>query len=146
MKYLHDDGGRQLAGFKGTTGDCVTRAIAIVTGKPYQEVYDALNKLSENERIGKRKTKISNSRTGVYRVTYQKYLMSLGYKWTPTMQIGSGCTVHLRPNELPNGRLVVSLSRHVTAVIDGVIHDIYDCSRGETRCVYGYYFKNDDLI
>ena len=48
---------------------------------------------------------------------------SLGWKWTPTMQIGSGCTVHLRADELPSGGLVVSVSKHLTAVIDGVIHD-----------------------
>jgi hypothetical protein len=42
MKYVYDDGGRLAAGFKGKTGDCVTRAIAIATEKPYQEVYDAL--------------------------------------------------------------------------------------------------------
>jgi hypothetical protein len=55
------------------------------------------------------------------------------------MQIGSGCTVHLKANELPAGRLVVSVSKHLTAVVDGVIHDTHDCSRGETRCVYGYW-------
>jgi hypothetical protein len=44
------------------------------------------------------------------------------------MQIGSGCTVHLRADELPSGRLVVSVSKHLTAVIDGVIHDAHDPS------------------
>jgi hypothetical protein len=28
-------------------------------------------------------------------------------------------------------------------VIDGVIHDTHDCSRGGTRCVYGYWRKED---
>jgi len=55
------------------------------------------------------------------------------------MSIGSGCKVHLDGNELPEGRLVASLSKHVAAVIDGVINDTYDCSREGTRCVYGYY-------
>ena len=49
------------------------------------------------------------------------------------------CTVHLRADELPAGRIIASLSRHVVAVIDGVIHDIYDPSRDGTRCVYGYW-------
>ena len=40
--FKYNDGGRELAGYKGKTGDCVTRAIAIATGKPYQEVYDNL--------------------------------------------------------------------------------------------------------
>ena len=55
------------------------------------------------------------------------------------MQIGQGCKVHLRADELPPGRLVVSVSRHTTAVIGGVIHDTYDPAREGTRCVYGYY-------
>ena len=40
--WAYDDGGRAAAGFKGEAGDCVTRAIAIATGRPYREVYDAL--------------------------------------------------------------------------------------------------------
>ena len=141
MKHVFNDGGRKLAGYKGKTGDCVTRAIAIATGLPYQEVYDALNGLADSERTGKRKRGKSNSRTGVYKQTKRKYLESLGWTWTPTMQIGSGCKVHLRSDELPSGRLIVALSRHSAAVIDGVLHDTYDCSRHGTRCVYGYFSR-----
>lgn len=150
MRFVLDDGGRALAGYKGDAGDCVTRAIAIASGKPYQEVYDALNETAQTERTGKRKRGISSSRAGVYRTTYQKYLESIGAKWTPTMKIGSGCKVHLRDGELPMGRLVVSVSKHMVAVIDGVIHDTHDpqrhgiiiengVTRPLSRCVYGYY-------
>jgi len=141
MKWRYHDGGRIDAGFRGKTGDCVCRALAIATGKPYQEVYDALNALATSEKITKRKRKISDSRLGVFRTTYQKYLESLGWKWTPTMQIGSGCKVHMRADELPSGRLVVSLSRHLSAVIDGEVYDTSDPTRRGTRCVYGYYKK-----
>ena len=139
QRYIFNDGGRQTAGFKGYTGDCVTRSITIVTGKPYKEVYDALNKLSETEYLGKRMKRNSNARTGVHRKTYQKYLESLGYVWTPTMQIGQGCKTHLRSDELPTGRLILRVSKHITAMIDGVINDTYDCSREGSRCVYGYF-------
>ena len=137
MDFVYNDGGRKNAGYKGITGDCVTRAIAIISNKQYKEVYTALNLLGKSEYIRK-----SNARTGVYRRTYDKYLKSLGYTWTPTMKIGSGCKVHLNANELPKGRLIVMVSRHVTAVIDGIIHDIYNCSRNGRRCVYGYYTKD----
>ena len=40
--YCFDDGGRQEAGYKGKTGDCVPRAIAIVTGLPYKQVYKTM--------------------------------------------------------------------------------------------------------
>lgn len=139
MKFVFHDGGRASAGYKGATGDCVTRSIAIVTGKPYQEIYDALNRLAQVERAGKRKRKRSNSRTGVFRHTYQRYLESLGWQWTATMSIGSGCRVHLRTSELPHGPLLVKVSRHLTAVVDGVLYDTHDCSRGGMRCVYGYF-------
>lgn len=139
--FIYDDGGRKNAGYKGQTRDCVTRSIAIVTGKSYKKVYDALNKLSESERLGKRKKTKSNARKGVFRITYDKYLKSLGYEWIPTMKIGSGCKVHLNSEELPKGRLIVRVSKHITAVIDGVIYDTHDPSRNGTRCVYGYYYK-----
>jgi hypothetical protein len=82
-----------------------------------------------------------SARNGVFRNVYEPFLFEHGWIWTPTMQIGQGCTVHLTDGELPGGRLVVSVSKHVTAVIDGVIHDTHNPSRGGTRCVYGYYQK-----
>ena len=48
MDFVFHDGGRAAAGYKGMTGDCVTRSIAIATGKTYQEVYDALNQLASS--------------------------------------------------------------------------------------------------
>lgn len=141
METIITDGGRAAAGFTGhAPGDCVTRAIAIATGRGYVEVYDALNAIAaRHERRGKRKRGISSARVGVYRATFQRYLESLGWRWTPTMKIGSGCRVHLRSDELPSGRLVVVVSKHVVAVIDGVAHDTHDPTRDGERCVYGYF-------
>jgi hypothetical protein len=139
MKFQFNDGGRKAAGYRGRAGDCVVRSVAIATGISYQQVYDAINELGAVERTGKRKRGKSNARTGVYKGTIRRLLESLGWEWTPTMQIGSGCTVHLRADELPSGRLIVSVSRHLTAVIDGVIHDTHDPSRRGTRCVYGFW-------
>lgn len=83
---------------------------------------------------------------------------------TPEFYLDS--RVHLRADELPAGRLVVSVSKHYTAVINGVIRDTFDPrDRGATiypagavdipkgarrlpnglwayepeRCVYGYW-------
>ena len=141
MDYQYNDGGRAEAGYKGETRDCVVRAIAIATEKPYQEVYDAINILSSKEKIGTHKKIKSNARTGVHRFTCDNYLKSLGWKWTPTMLIGQGCKVHLKPSELPAKRLVVKVSKHMVAVINGIVHDTHDPSRNETRCVYGYWSK-----
>jgi hypothetical protein len=132
MKHIYDDGGRAAAGYRGKAGDCVTRAIAIATEKPYQEVYDALNGTAKGLRQT-RKARGSKARSGVYRTVFQRYLESLGWKWTPTMKVGQGCKVHLRADELPGGRVIALLSGHVVAVIDGVLHDTYDSAeRGTT--------------
>ena len=146
MHHVFNDGGRKAAGYQGASGDCVCRAISIVSGIAYQEVYDALNALAVKERKTKRRRTRSSARTGVYRATYEKFLFPLGYQWVPTMRVGQGCKVHLRAEELPLGRLIVRLSRHLTAVIDGVIHDTHDPSRGGTRCVYGYYKLCDQPV
>lgn len=138
--WQYNDGGRSDH-FKGETRDCVTRAIAIATGKPYIEIYNDLIELAKRERPRGRK-KRSHPRTGVHIPTLRRYMDILGWTWVPTMQVGSGTKVHLRADELPPGRLVVSCSKHEVAVIDGVIQDIFDPSRDGTRCVYGYYVQS----
>src|SRR5262249_40387554 len=155
--FIYDDDGRKAAGCKGKTGDCVTRAIAIATKKPYQEVYDALwsglreHATTRHDRVARRikrgkGRKGTTPRNGVHRKIYGRYLESLGWKWQPTMSIGSGCKVHLRADELPGGRLIVNVSNHLLAVIDGVAHDIYQDFREGTRCVYGYWTKNSGPV
>jgi hypothetical protein len=142
MKFEPMTAGSKQAGFKGSTGDCVVRAIAIALELPYREVYDAINAAAKSEKprtSGKR----SNSRTGVFKQTYRKWLEDRGWKFIATMGVGTGCKVHLRSDELPKGRLIVKVSRHLSAVIDGVIHDTHDPSRNGKRCVYGYYIKDN---
>jgi hypothetical protein len=126
-----NDGGRAAAGFLGKTGDCVTRAIAIATGKTYKEVYDGINHLA-----GK-----ATARTGVSIKIVRAYMAQQGWKWVPTMFVGQGCKTHLTKEELPSGRLVVRLSKHMVAVVDGVVHDTYDSTRNGKRCVYGYFVQ-----
>lgn len=138
LPVVYDDGGRAAAGFRGHTGDCVCRAVAIATGQPYRVVYDALNAAGAAERLTRRRRR-SSARLGVRKSTTRAFVAGLGWTWTPTMAVGVGCRVHLRPGELPPGRLIVSVSRHLVAVVDGVVHDTHDPCRGGTRCVYGYW-------
>lgn len=140
--FLKNDGGRDEAGYKGLTGDCACRAIAIAAEIPYQSAYDLINTFGKKERASKNRKRKSHARTGVYTTTFHKIMKHLGFEWTPTMQIGQGCTVHVKASELPkSGRLILNLSRHFAAFIDGNLHDTYDCSREGTRCVYGYWHK-----
>lgn len=132
MKFIRTDGGREAAGHRGKAGDCVCRAIAIASGAPYAEVYAALAEGTGSQRATKRQGKrAASARNGINtgRKWFKDYMRSLGFEWTPTMLIGQGCKVHLADEELPLGRLVVCVSGHYTAVIDGVIHDTFDPQR-----------------
>lgn len=152
MPVVITDGGRAAAGYKGKAGDCVCRAIAIVSGRPYAEVYDRLAAGMGLQRAGRVGKQGASARNGIYvkRQWFKDYMRELGFVWTPTMQVGQGCKVHLLQGELPSGKHVVSLSKHYTAVIDGVVYDSFDPHRtslvtedGVTRlshrCVYGYW-------
>jgi hypothetical protein len=146
MRFVKDDGGRAAAGYVGKTGDCVTRAIAIASGRRYQDVYDALARGTATQRRSKRASRATGHYTAARGISttrqwFKDYMRAMGFRWVPTMQIGSGCTVHLKADELPMGRLVVAVSRHYTAVVDHVIHDTYNPDRNGTRCVYGYFVK-----
>ena len=138
MQWIYDDGGRAAAGYRGHAGDCAVRAIAIAAGVPYRDAYDAINTLARNERPRNGRPR-SSAREGVWRHTMDRYMTTLGWRWHPAMTIGSGCRVHLRTDELPGGRLIVRVSKHWTAVMDGVIRDTIDPSRDGTRCVYGWW-------
>lgn len=169
MNFIYNDGGRETAGFKGNAGDCVVRAVAIATEQPYQIVYNVLSNGVRTQRLTQRGSRKRSARDGVNtnRKWFRHYMAELGWRWTPTMHIGSGCKVHLHDGELPTGRLIVAVSRHLTTVIDGVVHDTHDPQRethtialdrgqelrpGEwrnvngicsiqRRCVYGYWSK-----
>lgn len=132
MKFIYNDGGRSKYFKANNVGDCSVRAIAIATGKDYLEVYNDLKKLNNGK----------SCRNGTPKNVDKSYLKSIGWKRTPTMLIGQGCTTHLCEDELPSGTLIVQVSKHLTCIKDKVIYDTYDCSRNGTRCVYGYWSKD----
>ena len=145
--FVSNDGGRKAAGYKGKAGDCVCRAIAIAAQLPYQQVYDRLAEGNATQRrsrsTGKKRHRSARNGIMTKRKWFKDYMLELGFVWTPTMQIGSGCQVHLKADELPSGRLVCNVSKHCVAVINGVLNDTHDCSRKGKRCVYGYWTMPD---
>ena len=140
MTFVFNDGGRAAAGYKGKAGDCVVRAICVATELPYRQVYNDLAMLNKRQH-GKLRG-ASPRDGGTKTATIRKYMASIGWQFVPTMGFGSGCTTHLKAEELPKGRIIARVSKHLVAVIDGVIHDTFDCSRDGKRCVYGYYQKS----
>jgi hypothetical protein len=148
LGFQFNDGGRGDVGFKGGAGDCVVRSIAIAANLPYMKVYEDLRFANEtyallrNDKLARRlNAKGSSPRNGNHRNVFHDYILGLGFQWVPTMKIGMGCQVHLRSDELPKAILIVKVSKHLTAVLNGIIQDTHNPSRGGNRCVYGYYIK-----
>ena len=143
MKFNYATGGREKYFDKMGVRDCVTRAICNATGLDYLKIYNGINELAKKEHVTKNKRFKSSARNGVRPETAKKYIEEvLGWVWVPCMGIGTGCKVHLRASELPKtGAYILNLSGHFTCWKNGELYDIYDCSRGGKRCVYGYWRK-----
>ncbi len=117
-KWIWHDGGRAGAGFVGSTGDRVVRAITIATGKDYREVYDAIYSASGE-----------SPRQGASTLHCEKFLVDLGFECvkcaSPTklrfMEDLPGDVVLLF---LPDGN---SRKRgHLSTMVDGTIYDTWD--------------------
>lgn len=143
MKFIYNDGGRSKY-FKATNvGDCAVRAICNATGKDYKEVYNSINRLAKTEKVTILKQGVSSARDGVYKESMSKYIEDeLGWKWHSCCNFGSSKRTHLTESEVPSGTIIARLSKHFTCVKDGVLYDTYDCSRGGTRMIYGYWSKD----
>lgn len=158
--WIINDGGRAAAGFKGDAGDCVTRAFTIgqygiaPTGEEYMTVYGELGRLLKewafSGRNSRAKAPYRNGRSatprdGMPKAVIHSYATLIGWVWQPVMEIGKGTTMHLHPDELPQHPvMVVSLSKHLAAVVDGKLYDNHDASISRhsgpgKRAVYGYW-------
>lgn len=95
------------------TGDCVIRAIATITRRPWRDVHWDLAILS-NQRC-----KMMDDN-----VIWHEYLKNLGFRiyaiQDPYMRIKDFCNTH------PYGEYILGTGRHVVAVIDGNYYDAWD--------------------
>ena len=138
IKWVYDDAGRPS--YMNNVNDSVCRSIAIATGMTYEETTNLLNRYIKDS--GYDEAYIKNDYPRVAKEVAHKLLLDLGFHEKATMIFGKGCKVHLRKSELPNGTLIVSISKHLTCIVDGIIHDVYDPSRLGNRCIYKIYYKN----
>ena len=129
MKYKHNDGGRQAAGFKGTAGDCGARAIAIALGLDYKAVYKELAQANADNGRAK------SVRNGISKDIYSEVLKRYGWVW---MQSPKFVGRKARCSDMPSGSVIAKQANHYVAVVDGVTNDIWDSTE---RMVYGYWAK-----
>lgn len=135
MELFKTDGGRAEAGVKAKRiKDCVTRSISTLTGRPYAEVHQMVASAT-----GVTPGHLNRYGTQTRSKGFKKLMADLGFVWVQTMFVGQTDRVHMRAQDLPAGRIICYVSGHYVAVIDGVQHDLTDCSRGGRRMVYGIW-------
>jgi hypothetical protein len=151
--WVSYDGGRKAVGHNDAGGDCTVRAIAVATGRPYDEVHAALTAATISFVKGKPNDPLTGfmlrSRRGLrsvdpahgsYDDVYEPYLRALGWRYTSTK--GRNPKVYLRAEDLPPGRLIVQVHRHLVAVIDGVVLDTWNSAGAGRRPVKGYWQRS----
>lgn len=136
------DGGRKAAGYKGTTRDCVVRAIAIVTGEPYKSVYKELHALAKaNPMWGQRRDpKKCSPRYGVYEKHSSAFLASRGWKWVPVDDLVPNAG---DDDTFPDlGKYaIINIPQHFMAIVDGVVLDQWSPSGWRRPQVLGAWVK-----
>lgn len=156
MPFKRTDGGRATAGrVNGNVGDCAIRAITIATTRPYGEVFTDMQAqyrhwvFNSNDALA-RDIKVFVKygyidfcmlEHGTPNAFIHHYLTQLGWMWTSTRGRG----VLMQASHMPAGRVIVALSKHLTTVVDGVLHDTHDCSKGGAAIVHGHWLKQADI-
>jgi hypothetical protein len=136
MKYIKSDGARAAAGFDGKARDCVCRAIAIASGRDYRTIWNDLATATAKQSGGIKRKASADHGINTQRKWFKDYMKRLGFRWLPTRK----SKIKFCVADIPaHGRLVVMLSRHSAAVLDGSYHDADDYSGKGRRWVAGYY-------
>lgn len=150
LTWKYDDGGREAAGFRGKTRDCVTRAVAIALELDYRTVYAALATANREYHSAKalkaksprmkamhERAAKTTAREGIADDVTDEFVARHG--WTRvTMPKGS------RLSDLPTDRVVIArLKNHLAAVQFGVIRDTFDSGYGYNRPCFGYWTRSE---
>jgi hypothetical protein len=129
MPYQFNDGGRALAGYKGSAGDCGARAIAIALCMDYKTAYDLL--ANANKKAGNAKS----ARNGISKEIYSDVLKTLGWIWVSAPKFEGR---KARCSDMHSGTVIARQAGHYVAVINGTPQDTWDCSH---KMVYGFWVK-----
>ena len=137
--YRYDDGGRAASGFKGHTGDCVVRAIAILTGVSYSDIYRRMagamrhggyaasgNGYRQKPRRGLRPRLSARTIQNLVKTSYGLRRVNLGRGPRPTYTEAW----------LLHGDCLVGTAKHISAIVDENLRDTFDSRIYDAR-VYG---------
>lgn len=102
------------------TDDCVLRSISVAEGISWHDCQKKLSYLSNKE------AKLLNDVSFVEKYLDDRY----------PRKCYNNMTVGKFAKTCPKGHFVVTMNGHITAVIDNVIVDTFDCSNRTMRCCW----------
>ena len=126
IQYVNYDGGRMAAGYKGkNAGDCIVRALAILTGNDYKRVY--MDVAHVNKIKGGKRSARDGVSDKVWKAIFADYDL---------------VKIKLPPGPRPTyseayeqyGNCIVTTNRHACAIVNGTLRDTFDGR--------GYWWKN----
>lgn len=100
------------------TDDCVLRSISVAEGISWQRCQEKLSLLSRDSGL------ILNDVQFVEKYLDDRYVRKC-YKNMTVGEFSKKC---------PKGHFVVTMNGHITAIIDNIIVDTFDCSRRQMIC------------
>lgn len=121
LRFQFNDGGCAESGRRGFAGDCVCRALAILTEQPYEHCYKAL--ATANKAAGRRKS----ARNSVTKRVYEPIFEAFGLRKVWAQSFGSGERLTFKQAYLLYGDCIVTTAKHVACLRNGALHDTHDC-------------------
>lgn len=100
--------------------DCVVRAIAVAEGKTWDEAYDELSDLAQDDGIL------------LDDVRFVEDYLDDRYERVPHYSK----TVGEFAEEFPIGTYLVTMPGHITVIIDSKVYDIFDCRNRTMWCAW----------
>lgn len=110
-------------------GDCVKRAICLAEGRDYIEVKRELNRLKKITGA----SKYNSTENWKYYVNNIRHYEKLSFPAVPGCSRMDG---YQFAETHPTGSYILRMAKHVSACVDGVILDTWDC---RSKCVYNAY-------
>lgn len=103
--------------------DCVVRAIAVAQGKTWDETYEELSDIAQEEGI------LLDDVNFVEGYLDKRYKRVCHYSKT----------VEEFLEEHPKGVYLITMEGHITVIIDGILYDIFDCRNRRMWCAWRVY-------
>ena len=103
-----------------SVNDCVVRAISLVEGKSWDKTYKELSEIARKEGI------LLDDVNFVEHYLDKRYKRACHY----SKIVGEFA------KEYNRGKFLVTMEGHITAVVDGIIYDTFDCSKKRMWCAW----------